>query len=168
MNTFARRYAFPVIVALLWAFTGFAGLYAQEATLEPVVEAPAPVVVVEAPLVSNSVIVGLVAVVGFLVGIIGTIRRGGNADQSAALQLGLLQQNRAAMEAYERQLTAATATTRMAIGAITGIIKVLAPLTPWESDNALGDFLEDIQTEGPPLHTDPPSPGSLSQPNRID
>lgn len=112
------------------------------------IEAPAPV---EAP--SNNVYVGIGALLFGVAAIVYAIRRGGNPDQNATLELQRIQANRQAMDVFETQFQQQQETTRQLIGAFTMIIKAVAPLTPITADDELGDFLSDISTPGAPTGT---------------
>lgn len=152
-------------------------LEAQENTPEAIIEAVetpvAPIVVEDggvliqessdAPIVSNEIVVALIAVVGFVVGIVVGIRRGGTPDQSTAANIEALQQNRATMELLERQLASKDAITRMAFDTFAGFFKLISPLTPLLTDDAFSKFLEDLRTQGPPEA--PGTPPSTSSGN---
>lgn len=176
LHLFTVRAVIVALLAVLGAFWGLSRLDAQEITpeattapLPPIVVEDGGTVIVEAPqdtpIVSNEIVLALIAVVGLLVGVVIGIRRGGSPDQVVATQIELLQQKREAMEMYERQLASANAMTQMVFGTFAGFVKLIAPLTPLLTDDAVAKFLEDLQKQGPP---EAPAPSSLSQPKRID
>lgn len=103
-----------------------------------------------------AVLVVVVGILGFLWGKInGTNTDPRSPDQYATERLQLLQMNREAMTAQERAYQQASRTQQQAIDALTGVVRFVAPMTPFKSDDALGNYLEDLRKTGPPA---PPQP----------
>lgn len=172
MITLARRMLIVALLAVIGAFWGLSRLDAQEATPEAIATPVAPIVVedggtviVEAPqdAPTNDTYVAIGAALFGFVSVCAVIVQRGNAAEATRRELARIQANREAMVRYERFYADATQAQRTAFDTAVGAIKLFAPLTPTEIDNALGEFLEDLQTPGPP---EPPAPGSLSLPKR--
>lgn len=98
----------------------------------------------------NQTIVAIGALIVALVAVVLAIRKGTPADKAIAATLEELRNNREAMGRYETIVAEREATTRQLIESFVGIIKIVAPLTPWLSDDELAKLGEDILTPGAP------------------
>lgn len=112
---------------------------------------PQPVQPINTP--GNSVYVGIGAILFGVAAIIYAWRKGGNAfnfDANATAEIERIRANREAVTAYENALQKQTEVNRQLFGVAVMLIRTLAPLTPIEADDALGDLLGDIETPGAP------------------
>lgn len=101
-------------------------------------------------MIDNETIIAIGALIVAAVAVFLAIRKGTPADIALAATLEELRQNRTAMSRYESLVAEREETTRQLIGTFVGIIKIVAPLTPWLSDDALAELGEDILTPGAP------------------
>lgn len=160
-----------LLAVLLLALSFAAPVYGQsEATPEAtpiVVDSGTPVeIVIEQPpepLIDNDTILAIGALLLAGVSVVVSLTRGGSLDKSLTVQLQLIQSNREAMTAYERQYLETSVTVRQVFDTLTTIVRAIAPLTPITTDDTLGDTLEDVRTPGAPS-----SPSAFSQPKRED
>ncbi len=112
------------------------------------------------PLLNNSTLVAIGALILAAVAVVKAVSSGGNVDQSITVQLELVQSNREAMAAYERQYAESSFTNREFMNMMAGVIRSIAPITPFKSDDALSGILEDIRTPD-----EPTAPSALSRPH---
>lgn len=115
-----------------------------------VVNQPEPSEVPAEPLATNSTIIAIGALLVAGVAVIKAISQGGNLDASTTIQLELVQANREAMSAYERQYAETSATNRQVVDTLAGIITAIAPITPAKTDDTLANLLDDVRTQGEP------------------
>lgn len=93
--------------------------------------------------VLNTIAILLMVVIGVVL----AVRGGKSADVAIVERLHSTQNNREVMDRLERAYQTAN---RMQIDALSQIIGMIAPLTPFKSDDALAGFIDDIKTPGKP------------------
>lgn len=101
-------------------------------------------------MIDNNTIVAIGALIVAVIAVFLAIRKGTPADIALAAALDELRQNRTAMSRYESLVAEREETTRQLISAFVGMVKIVAPLTPWVSDDALAKLGEDVLTPGEP------------------
>lgn len=148
MKTIAR-----IVLLVLFLFAFALPVLAQDTTAVPVPDdatAGTPIIVIPPSAVDNGTVVAIGALIVLAITVIIAITRGASADKAVTVALQALQTNREAMSRYETMYTESQETVRQGFDAVAGVVRALAPLTPWEADDELVDALEDVRAPGPP------------------
>lgn len=75
---------------------------------------------------------------------------GAALDYAASTNLQAAQSNREAMAAQERAYSTMARVAQTGIEGLRGALEFIAPFTPMQSDDALLEYIEDVQTPGAP------------------
>lgn len=90
----------------------------------------------------GSIIITVVAVVGAII-------QGQSADKAMTERLDLIQSNREAVAALERQFQESGKRDQQKYELLAAVLRVVSPITPIVSDDKLSDLMDDITTPGP-------------------